>query len=560
MLPTQRRLADPRFLIPALIVFALVLRLPNLDQTVWFDEACMARQRLGTFGQMFTTLYVDNHPPLYVVFMYAWVSLFGDGEVVMRLPSLALGLASIPLTYAVGKRLLNERIGLMAALLMCISPVQIWYSIEARLYAPILFLALLAVWLLHRLLDGGKRRDWIGFVALLAIMPLVHYYLTVFLVLFAFLGLLAGKLGSSRATGKRILLWSSLMTGGILLFVAVKFSLAEFNTSLGYMGDLTVPELYALFFQWAWTGNASAGGVLTDGTQSALVGSAGWVFWVCMQVLGVALFARGLARVRSLASERPETWCVLLYLFCLPLFLSLLPWIGMGGTYISRSILPFTPFFFMVLAAGLDSLPGPRVRNGISAAVLALLVVNLGVYYSRPDSWTVYKPHQDWREAAAYLTGELDDGAAGRPVFTTMPNQRSLSYYDPRIQTRTNLQPTMHKVASARASFEARLGKGLGGFVADLATDMAEDVEATRLELLAGTELLVHPLRQGELETVTQQLDHRDGEDETFYILHNLWNPPDDRATPRLLANEDLELIDKRVFRGIEIYKMRLAP
>ena len=318
--------------------------------------------------------------------------------------------------------------------------------------------------------------------------------------------------------------------------------------------ELDLAETYRLFFQWAWTGNASAGGPSPSGGPSVAAWSAGWIFWAALQVVGVALFLRGLVHLARTARERPEAWCVLAYLLCLPLFLLCLPLVGMHGTYISRSILPFVPFLFLVIAAGWASLASERARKLVGAALAGALVVNLAIFFARPDDWTVYKPHQDWRTAAAYFTAELEAGAAGRPIFTTMPNQRSLSYYDTRIQTRTNLESTMGKVDSAKRIFVDKLGAGLGGWLAEQATAIAEDVEATRLQLLEGTELLVHPLRGGDLAAVEPQLPGKDG---VFYVLHNVWNPPGDRFTAPLVASDELELLERQDLRGLVIYKLR---
>ena len=71
----------PWLLLFALTAIAALLRAPLLDRPVWFDEACMSDQRIGTTAQWLATLYVDIHPPLFVSFMHFWNGWFGDGEV-----------------------------------------------------------------------------------------------------------------------------------------------------------------------------------------------------------------------------------------------------------------------------------------------------------------------------------------------------------------------------------------------------------------------------------------------------------------------------------------------
>ncbi|MFT4709003.1 MAG: hypothetical protein ACI9D0_001433 [Bacteroidia bacterium] len=539
------------------MLLALGLRLPSLGQSIWFDEACMSHQRVGSFEQLIATLYVDIHPPLFLGFMHFWGMLVGDGEIVMRLPALACGLASIPLIYLIALRLLNGPIAMGAALAACLSPVHLWYSVEARLYAPNMFLALLAIWLFHRILDSAKGRNTLWLVLVMLVMVGVHYYLAVFLVAFFLISLFASRLGSTRKTGLTMMIWSGSICVAILAFVAVKMSMAEFETSQGYMVELSPVEAYRLFFQWCLTGNASAGGLGIDGGPSAATGSLGWLFWTALQAVGVVLFALGVKRIASMAKQRPEAACVFVYLACMPLFLALLPLIGFTGTYIQRSALPALPFFFMVLAAGWDSIGAGQARRVLAVSCVALLGINLAVFFARPEAWTVYKPHQDWRSAAAYLGAEIDAGTAAPSMFTGMPNQRSLSYYDVRIQTHANLLPSSGKLSGAKKSFERRLGANLGGMVGDYAEHVTDTVEATKAELMAGSKVLLYPIRKGTLASLDSTAL---GASDSFYVLFNHWHPPEDPRSLRLVSAPGVTLIEQRDFRGITIFKLRLVP
>lgn len=553
----QARPAPCRGRLALLMLLALGLRLPTLGQSIWFDEACMSHQRVGSLEQLFATLYVDIHPPLFLSFMHFWGRLMGDGEVMMRLPALACGLASIPLTYLIARRLLGGPVAMGAALAACLSPVHLWYSIEARLYAPNLLLALLAIWLFHRVLDGVKGHNMLWLVGVMMVMVGVHYYLAIFLVVFFLISLFAPRLGSTRKTGLKLMAWSAAVCLGILAFVALKLSMAEFETSQGYMGEFSLLEAYRLFFQWCLTGNASAGGLGIDGKPSMAIGSLGWMFWVLMQAAGVALFALGAKRIAFMAKQRPEAACVFAYLACMPIFLALLTLLGFTGTFIERSALPALPFFFMVLAAGWDSLQVKQVRSAVAVCCVALLGINLAIFFARPDARTVYKPHQDWRAAAAYLGTEIDSGLAAPSMFTGMPNQRSLSYYDDRIQTHANLLSSGGKLTGAKKAFEKRLGKSLGGKVGAYAEQVINTVEQTKAELMAGSEILLYPIRKGTLASLDAAAL---GASDTFYVLNNHWHPPGDLRAPRLAADPGVTVVDRLEFRGITIYKLRLSP
>jgi len=540
------RARQPLPLLLLLLAATLAVRLPGFGQSIWFDEACMANQRVGPWAILLKTIYRDIHPPLYIIFMHFWNAVFGDSEVSMRIPPLLCGLASIPLTHAVGARMVGRSGALWAALLMCLSPVHIWYSIEARLYAPMVVSVLAGVWLLHRLLDGScSRWMWVLFGMVLLTMISLHYYLNVYVLLLACLGYVVSRFRARPEVGRRMLMWY----GGVPIlltacWVALKFTLADFDTSQGYLRPFTLAEFYRVLFQWFWTG---------DCIQAGLAGPTWhprWVLWVLFQLLGVVLFLRGLLDIFRSRGKRPEAGYPVAYLFALPAFLFVLPWIGFPDTYIERSVLPALPFFFLIVAVGLTSIAPRWLRIAGSAAVVAMCAANLTAYFEYDDRWTVYKPHQDWRAAAHYLGEEIDAGGAGRPVFTTMPNPRSLSYYDDRIQLAPYLDSTMHLFERSARIFEERLGKSIGRRLADFTRSVAVEYDRTKAALRAGTRLLVHPIVNGTLPGEGP----REG---VFYLVKNHWHPPRDTTIDTLVANPRFRPVEIREYRGVTVYKMR---
>ena len=173
----------PWLLLFALTMTAALLRAPLLDRPVWFDEACMSDQRIGTTAQWLATLYVDIHPPLFVSWMHFWNGWFGDGAVTMRAPALLSGLLSVPLIWWVGSRLVGSRAACVAAALLALSPVHVWYCAEARLYAPMVLCTLAAFGCVDRLTDAAypRRRVLFWLHALnVAVMLSLHYYLSVY--------------------------------------------------------------------------------------------------------------------------------------------------------------------------------------------------------------------------------------------------------------------------------------------------------------------------------------------------------------------------------------------
>ena len=139
-----------RWLILFLLV-ATLLRLVLLDnKSLWFDEAFSTRYAGNPVTRIIAPGWQtpDPHPPLYYMGLHYWMGLMGDSETAVRLPSAILSLGSVVLLYLLGGHLFNPTIGLMAAGLLSVSPINIWYAQEARMYAAVTFLGLLAALLL----------------------------------------------------------------------------------------------------------------------------------------------------------------------------------------------------------------------------------------------------------------------------------------------------------------------------------------------------------------------------------------------------------------------------
>ncbi|MCZ6554311.1 MAG: glycosyltransferase family 39 protein, partial [SAR324 cluster bacterium] len=129
------RLGGEMLCLFALVALALALRLPNLNESFWYDEIWSTSVMLGSFRSTVYTIIHDVHPPLYHLIMWLWGQLFGDSEVSVRMLPLLAGLASIPLTHLVVRERCGPVAGLIAAGLVTLSPTHIWYSQEARSYA-----------------------------------------------------------------------------------------------------------------------------------------------------------------------------------------------------------------------------------------------------------------------------------------------------------------------------------------------------------------------------------------------------------------------------------------
>lgn len=151
-----------------ILILGLVLRLPLMGESLWYDEAFTARIASLPLDALPAAIGADVHPPGYYLLVWGWSHLVGTSAVALRLPSLAFGLLSIYLVYrlmlAYGR---PENEARLAALLLAVMPAAAHYGTEARSYTLLLCLVLAAM------LAAARGRRW-AFVAALAVIPWAH--------------------------------------------------------------------------------------------------------------------------------------------------------------------------------------------------------------------------------------------------------------------------------------------------------------------------------------------------------------------------------------------------
>ena len=138
----------------ALLLLAFTLRLHTLDfQPLWFDEGKSVFFANQTPWDTAILTAGDIHPPLYYWLLHSWAFLAGWSPFALRFLSVCLSLLAVPLIYRLGRLLSGRRlVGLLAALILALSPMHVYYAQEARMYALVATLGLAStVWLLRAL-------------------------------------------------------------------------------------------------------------------------------------------------------------------------------------------------------------------------------------------------------------------------------------------------------------------------------------------------------------------------------------------------------------------------
>jgi 4-amino-4-deoxy-L-arabinose transferase-like glycosyltransferase len=167
-----------------LIALGFAVRFASLGvQSYHHDEVItVARVIPGSFVHMLEEVKgSESNPPLYYVLAWAWAKLFGTGEVAMRSLSALFGLGTVPLAYLIGAELSSRRAGLIAAGIVAVNPMLIWYSQEARSYAMLVFFGAASLLFFVRALRTREGRD-LALWALASALALSSHYFAVFAV------------------------------------------------------------------------------------------------------------------------------------------------------------------------------------------------------------------------------------------------------------------------------------------------------------------------------------------------------------------------------------------
>jgi mannosyltransferase len=168
------------------VILGAALRFSTLGlQSYRYDEAVTVGRVLhpSLFDTLSAVPRSESTPPLYYLLAWFWSRLFGTGEVGLRSLSALAGTASIAVVYLGAVALpLPRRAGLIAAAIVAVSPVLIWFSQDARAYALVFGLTALSFLFFARARRSGSRRDlalWAGFSAL----AIATHYFAGFVVL-----------------------------------------------------------------------------------------------------------------------------------------------------------------------------------------------------------------------------------------------------------------------------------------------------------------------------------------------------------------------------------------
>ncbi len=275
-----------------ILFLGVVLRFIAIDQSLWLDEAIslVSAKNLTVLQIIYELTPSDVHPPGYYLLLRVWISFFTDSEVSARILSVIFGVGLIYITFILARRFFNKGTSYLAAILMAVSPLGVYYSQEIRMYSAAAFFSALSFLFLIQILEN-KKFAWIFYIlSNFAVLSLDYMAYLIFpaqivflislekkkyllkilsllfislLLVFPWLTLLPTQITKGQEVAKNLPAWSEIV-GGVsfkdlgLFFAKNIIGRASFENKVVYaaiVGIFSLLYIYLLYLAWRVRGS-----------------------------------------------------------------------------------------------------------------------------------------------------------------------------------------------------------------------------------------------------------------------------------------------------------------
>jgi hypothetical protein len=344
------------------LLAALILRLEQLGRdSFWYDETVSVYLASLPLGELIAHTARDIHPPLYYVLLHFWSVVAGQSEFSAAFFSVWWGVLLVASCTSFARWVGGDRVALLVAALVTLSPFNIWYSQETRMYT---LGATLGLWMMMstwQLLRGGRmKKRWMFFWVASATAALYTLYYLAFVLLWIAV-IVVWWLRRSRAPrgdGRR---WALLALAVVLLWSP------WLPTAIRQALEPPVP---------AWREPVPLLTGLSETLSALALGQSmnHEVLWPLLLPL-VLVVSLGLwLRWR----QKRQTLALVLLAGALVVPVSFLLLSAYGGVtlYHVRYIFPYSPFFYLLLGLAFGGwLREAHTRTRLPGAALAAIIL-----------------------------------------------------------------------------------------------------------------------------------------------------------------------------------------
>lgn len=360
-----------------LTILGLILRLYRIDvNSIWLDEAVTYQISIHSIPQIWNSIGTgEPNPPLFY-WAEHFILNFGNSELILRLIPAISGTLSIPLVFFIGRLVLDRHAGVIAAVLLTVSPFHIMYSQDARSFTLLLLIVCVALVFYLKGIFSGSLRSWILFGIFSALAFWLHFYVIIFIATLFLLVLCLNQYINKGFKKSKPLIVS------LALFIAISLPLIfQFLYSI----DLKLME----------------GAIGLRGL--GFVGAAFWEYLgpgVLEMIPFLLFFAIGY--YFFLKTDR-RRFIIISVMLIIPFIVSCL--LSEAIAMYPRYLIFLMPIFLVIVAASykpLLALKGPKLAYAFVLVLVSVNAITLSSYYTTPS-------FQDWKGIAPIVQNMTAD-------------------------------------------------------------------------------------------------------------------------------------------------------
>lgn len=358
-------------LLLAILIVGAGIRFYHLDkESLWTDEMVTMSHLDGNLFQ--SLINKELMPPGYFLLLKPVVATFGQSEFSLRFLSALFDTLSILLVYLVGKRWFNKKVGILSAILLATTMLQVVYAQEARPYSLFGFLVLLTTYLF--ILAKDDKRFWPVYI-LVAAISLYTNYLTLFVILIhIILTIFYFKSNIKKNLISILMVFLLFLPGMPMLYQQVLLRQASLTKNLVLRG---VPQIL---------GQLGVGFYLLPLTLLT-------VFLVAVFIL--------LRKVKKLSRKNTVSFTLITITITLIAQIIFLDTTLRSFALVRHSFF-VVPFAYILISKGITRIKPKKMGIAVVGIVLIFNLITLAVYYSE----TTKTP---WNQAVNLIESQSDN-------------------------------------------------------------------------------------------------------------------------------------------------------
>jgi 4-amino-4-deoxy-L-arabinose transferase-like glycosyltransferase len=369
---------------------ATALRIPPLGESLWLDELHTAWCALGPLDEVARRAAIGNQGPLFYWLEWLQVVILGESEVALRLPSLVAGTLLPLLLFRLARRWKADTAGVVAAGLIAVDPLSIFYSTEARPYAIVQLLAVVFMAVTAQVAEKPSVKLRIAWILLAAALFHLHY--TSALVVAA----AAVFLASTLVLRRKPLLLAGLIVDLLVLAIVCSLALANVSHILAHRSNWTFVRRLPLWDAIQWTPLPT---------------------WAWLILVSAAVISWWLSPNKSNQNSRPQTLLLVVAWLAIPLITGwVLTSTDFARLFFHRYVAAAFPAAALLAGFCVEAIPGHRLKSVVAISTVGIALFSGGIIDQvRLDGRVIADRNEDWRSCVEWLNERVP--AAGYPVL-----------------------------------------------------------------------------------------------------------------------------------------------